>query len=230
FTKLDEGIATVIIETAPDIYPVQPWVATRDYSDRYARLNTKKIDTDKWEFSYDMNKIDIAVVGVCDQYGNVTLEEVCDGSRRISAQSEFYRCNPRNINIETNASKAVLIDKRGGAALPQKSSPTPSDHIKTGAMSYEYDALSVVDWKGAKITGEVPSGASIKTRYRFADTPKALKEAVWTKYFETMSVNFDGNFYGRIAECEVILDSSGSGFPTLDSFEIFYQKKGAKLH
>lgn len=222
-TKPDDHSATVTIETAPDIYPLQPWVAARDYSDRYTRLDTKKIDPDKWQFAYDLNRIDTVVVGVCDIYGNVSLAEVRDGSRRISTQSEFYRCHPQNIDIETNASKALLIRRKERGSILNKSSSDAATRIESGSLVYEYDALSVVRWTGAKITGEITPGASIKTRYRFADTPDGLAKAVWTGYFEKVTLDFEGKFTGRFAQCEVVMKSWNSNSPALDSLEIFYK-------
>ena len=131
FTQQVDHYATVTIQTAPDIYQLQPWVAIRDYADQYSRLDMDKISADTWRFSYDTSQIDTAVVCVCDIYGNVSMREVRDGSRRISTQSEFYRCNPQNVNIEFNVSRATLIQSSDVVPVLSQTSCTSSTEVLT---------------------------------------------------------------------------------------------------
>jgi len=107
-TDVQGDRVNVTVESDPDIYPLQPWVAAREYTDRYIRMDTVKTSPTIWRFSYDRKDIDRAVVGVCDIYGNVSLEEVKDGSYRISTQSEFYHASPRNLDVETSPLQTVL--------------------------------------------------------------------------------------------------------------------------
>jgi hypothetical protein len=71
------------------------------------------------------------VVSVCDIYGNVSLAEVRDGSRRITTQSEFYRCNPHNVNLEYDPSKATLIQGTDVIPVLSQTSSTSSTEILT---------------------------------------------------------------------------------------------------
>ncbi|MBN1903118.1 hypothetical protein JW926_17485 [Candidatus Sumerlaeota bacterium] len=130
-TNFDDHYATVTVQTSPDIYQLQPWVAVRNYDDIYSRMDTQKIAADTWRFSYDKTQIDTAVVSVCDIYGNVSMKEVRDGSRRITTQSEFHRCNPQNVNIEYYADKAMLIESSEAVPVLSQTSFTSSTEVIT---------------------------------------------------------------------------------------------------
>ena len=107
-TEKSGNTMTVTINTDPDIYQLQPYVAARNYSDEYSRLETSKISADTYQFSYSTTEADRVDVAVSDEYGNVRLAEVKDGSRRWSTQSEFYYSNPQNIDVDSSIDKAVL--------------------------------------------------------------------------------------------------------------------------
>ena len=107
-TEKSGNTITVTINTDPDIYQLQPYVAARNYSDEYSRLETSKISADSYQFSYSTTETDRVVVAVSDEYGNVSLAEVKDGSRRWSTQSEFYHSNPQNIDVDSSINNAVL--------------------------------------------------------------------------------------------------------------------------
>jgi hypothetical protein len=97
--------------------------------------------------------------------------------------------------------------------------------VTSGTLVYRFDAESVVDWSGAEIMGDIPGEASIKTRYRFANTTEGMESKSWTEFYESAKYDFKESYSSRFMECEILLEASGDNIPSLDSFEIFYLMK-----
>jgi len=212
---------TVTVISDPDIYPLQPWVAARTYAEEYIRLETVSASAGKWVFSYDNDQVDNATVGVCDAYGNTNRAEVRDGSRRITSQSEFYRCAPWNIDFMTNAGRVTLAETDAGARGGTLRTSAAS-YASSGTLLYEFDAGQIVTWTGARLEVSTPAGTLIRTRYRFANRADDLSAQPWTEYFDTPDVDFPDSPAGRFVQCEIRLDSDSTATPVLDSFEILY--------
>ncbi len=119
-TTFQDNLTTVIITTEQDIYQIQPWVAVRNYSDEYARLDTKYLTPGTWTFAYSSNEIDRAVVGVLDIYGNVSLAQANDGSQSWATQSEFYSAERGNIDVETLVDSAILATSSEGIPVVEQ--------------------------------------------------------------------------------------------------------------
>jgi hypothetical protein len=203
---------TVTILTSPDIYQVQPYVAARNYKDEYLRLDTQPLGDGIWQFGYDTTQVDTVAVAICDLNGNARIAEPRDGSRRFTTQSEFYRCERRNINYLTNA-RYVRLEK----------GPSGVAYETSGTLISVFDAQAIVSWTDAKIAATTPTGSSLRTRFRFADNREDLEHTHWSEYYEPHEVVFSEAHTGRFIQCEILLESDGIVTPTLDGFEIFYQ-------
>jgi hypothetical protein len=211
FSSTRGTTTTVTVNTDPDIYPTQPWVAIRTYDDEYLRLDTAPTSPGVWTFAYNNRVVDTAVVGVCDLQGNTALEEVRDGTRRITNQSEFYRSHPVNLDLLTRAGE-ITLEKGDG----------PSAYVPSGSLVYTFDARWPVHWEGARLQARIPETTSIRARYRFADREDHLEQQPWSSYFDTETLAFDASARGRFVQCEILLESDSTLTPALESFEVIY--------
>lgn len=206
---------TVTIVSDPGIYPVQPWVAIRTYQDEYSRLDATPLSPGRWVFSYDNTQVDTAVVGVCDIRGNTAIAEPRDGSRRISTQSEFDRCHPRNIDTLTRANQATLEKTEGAGAADA--------YVTSGTLLYTFDARRPVHWTGTRVEGAIPAGTFVRVRCRFADQEAELAGRPWTPYYDAPLAQFPDPPLARMIQCEILLESDSTATPVLEAFEVLYQ-------
>ncbi|MBN1478240.1 hypothetical protein JXA47_15905 [Candidatus Sumerlaeota bacterium] len=105
-TRVGDRLA---IASEADIFQVaQPWVAARMVSDEYARLDAVPVAPGHWEVDPLPADIDRLAVAVCDLMGNVTIQEVRDGSRRWSSQTEFTAASPEGVDPLSRAWQVTL--------------------------------------------------------------------------------------------------------------------------
>jgi len=207
-----ENLTTVTISTPLDMYPVQPWLAARQNNGTYIRLDAQAAGAGRWLVSYDRRVTDLLVAGICDIYGSTAIAEVRDGSRRITNQSEFYRCDTWNLDTLTRADRVTLAQIAGGSA-----------YETSGALRYTFDAQSPVRWLRTQLTGETPPGTSLRLRRRVAESASALAGAAWSEYSPLADWEFTDPPAARFIECEALLETDvPSATPILLSLEVFY--------
>lgn len=94
----------------------------------------------------------------------------------------------------------------------------------SGTLTMEYDVGQKVVWTSATLAAELPpDGSSIQCRFRFADSPAELYSAAWTEYYSGEEIYFHPQPRARLAQAEVLLQSSGESTPVFDSLELFYE-------
>jgi len=174
-TILDNDV-NVTIQTIDDIYQEQPWVAARKYTGEYIRLNSTKTGAGVWKFNYSRQVYDHVAVGVSDIYGNDAIAEVDDGSRRWAVQSEFADASPFQVDFDTSPTCARLTKSSG-------------HYISPGTLTFDHTARSGREWKSIILTGNTPSGSSLRCRYKTADTQQLLDGASWSIYQADRTIN-----------------------------------------
>lgn len=146
-TVSNKNLINVTIDADSEIYQLQPWVAARDYNDNYIRIDTTQTSVTQWKFSYDKNIYDNISVVACDLYGNTTIKEVKDGSKRLTTQSEFYHCKTENIDVESSPIGCI-----------SKINPTPILSVTQDLSSNVSQTLKRSYWLGQKF---IPKSAGI---------------------------------------------------------------------
>lgn len=120
-------LVTVTFSTNEPIYQQVPWIAAREYTGSYVRLDPIAITPLVWTFQYSRALLDRVAVAVTDLYGNPSIREIQDGSRRWCTQSEFFHSQITNVDIDSSGTSAVLATQstsvleqgEEGSVMPQ---------------------------------------------------------------------------------------------------------------
>jgi hypothetical protein len=217
FPTISGDNVNVTIQTIDDIYQEQPWVAVRKYTDEYVRLDSVKTGVGAWQFSYSREIYDHVAVGVSDIYGNDAIAEVDDGSRRWAVQSEFADANPFQVDFDSSPTCARLV-KSGG------------NYMTSGTLTFDHEAPFGEEWKSIILDKNAPSGASIRCRYKTADTHELLDTSPWSSYqTDSMIMMLSPESLKTWIRIEVLLEGTSLVTPKLDSLEVTYDKPGSRV-
>ncbi len=202
------NLVSVTVTTADDIYQEQPWVAARKYSGEYLRLETLKTGSGTWQFGYSRAEVDRVVVGVSDIWGNDSLAEVVDGSRRWAIQSEYAAASPFQVDFDTSPTRVRLAKSAG-------------NYRTTGTLTFEHQAEPDAEWGGVILTCSTPAaGTNVRCRIKAADTREALEAAPWSGYMGGGVTPLAPAARGKFFRAEVLLEGTTYATSELLSLEV----------
>ena len=191
----------VTITTDPNIYQLQPYVAAREYTDEYIRLDTAISSSDTYYFSYSTSDVDRADVVVSDEYGNVSMAEVKDGSHRWATQAEFYYSNPQDVDVDSLIDKAILTSSTERQTIVNQ----PNYNASTGILNRSY-------WLGQTF---VPQSDGISKVVFAANVTQASQFRVELR--PLLPSGFpDDNPSGLLAYGNATINASGTGTASLN--------------
>lgn len=209
-SDIQDSTVSVKIETSDDIYQEQPWVAARNYDDEYLRLNCTKNQPGQWQFSYSTDEYDRVSVGVSDIYGNVVMEEIFDGSRRWSNQSEFSEGVASQVDLDATAVSVRLKQNSGS-------------YLTSGSLTIDHSIENGAIWKSIQISGTTPEETGILCRYKTARTRQELESALWSTYSDQTQVTIEAQDAEKPwLRFQLLLEGTDILTPELDSVEIHY--------